>query len=181
MNIAVGNIILVCAGAIPGYWVTVALCDTIGRKPIQIMGFVLLTILFCIMGFGYYAIGTSGLFACFVLAQFFFNFGLFLRPHAVTIITDIIAPRNKVPTPPPSLFPASASQQDTGPRATASPLHQVKSVQSLLSVLSARFEQEVPQKTTARHGSTTSWRSSRSSCSAVSSLPFSSLRLSARR
>jgi PHS family inorganic phosphate transporter-like MFS transporter len=75
MNIAIGNIILVCAGAIPGYWVTVALCDTIGRKPIQLMGFTLLTIFFCIMGFGYYKIGTSGLFACFVLAQFFFNFG----------------------------------------------------------------------------------------------------------
>ena len=27
-NISVGNIILVCAGAIPGYWVTVALVDT---------------------------------------------------------------------------------------------------------------------------------------------------------
>jgi PHS family inorganic phosphate transporter-like MFS transporter len=82
MNIATGNIILVCAGAIPGYWVTVALCDTIGRKPIQLMGFSLLTIFFCIMGFGYYKIGTSGLFACFVLAQFFFNFG----PNSTTFI-----------------------------------------------------------------------------------------------
>lgn len=82
MNIAVGNIILVCAGAIPGYWVTVALCDTIGRKPIQLMGFTILTILFCIMGFGFSAIGTSGLFACFVLAQFFFNFG----PNSTTFI-----------------------------------------------------------------------------------------------
>ena len=82
MNIAVGNIILVCAGAIPGYWVTVALCDTIGRKPIQLMGFTLLTIFFCIMGFGYNVIGTSGLFACFVLAQFFFNFG----PNSTTFI-----------------------------------------------------------------------------------------------
>ncbi len=46
-NIAVGNIILVCAGAIPGYWVTVATCDTIGRKPIQLGGFIILTIIFC--------------------------------------------------------------------------------------------------------------------------------------
>jgi MFS transporter, PHS family, inorganic phosphate transporter len=74
-NLATGNIILVCAGAIPGYWVTVALCDTIGRKPIQLGGFIILTILFCIMGFGYHVIGTGGLFACYVLAQFFFNFG----------------------------------------------------------------------------------------------------------
>ena len=50
-NAAVGNLIIVCAGAIPGYWVTVATVDTIGRKPIQLMGFILLTILFCIIGF----------------------------------------------------------------------------------------------------------------------------------
>jgi MFS transporter, PHS family, inorganic phosphate transporter len=31
-NTAVGNLILVCAGAIPGYWVTVATVDTIGRN-----------------------------------------------------------------------------------------------------------------------------------------------------
>ncbi|KAF7191479.1 Repressible high-affinity phosphate permease [Pseudocercospora fuligena] len=81
-NIAVGNIILVCAGAIPGYWVTVATVDTIGRKPIQLMGFIILTIIFCIMGFAYHQIGTGGLLACHVIAQFFFNFG----PNATTFI-----------------------------------------------------------------------------------------------
>lgn len=81
-NTAVGNLILVCAGAIPGYWVTVALCDTIGRKPIQLMGFAVLTVLLCIMGFGYHAIGPKGLLACYVLTQFFFNFG----PNATTFI-----------------------------------------------------------------------------------------------
>lgn len=74
-NLSVGNLILVCAGAIPGYWVTVATVDTVGRKPIQLMGFTILTVLFCIIGFGYHAIGEKGLFACYVLAQFFFNFG----------------------------------------------------------------------------------------------------------
>lgn len=81
-RVAVGNLILVCAGAIPGYWVTVGLVDTIGRKPIQLMGFTLLTVLFCIMGFGYHVIGEHGLLACYVLAQFFFNFG----PNATTFI-----------------------------------------------------------------------------------------------
>lgn len=33
-NIAVGNLILSVAGNIPGYWVSVLLIDTIGRKPI---------------------------------------------------------------------------------------------------------------------------------------------------
>lgn len=82
-NVAVGNIIIVCAGAIPGYWVTVATVDTLGRRPIQLMGFIMLTILFIIIGFAYNNIGTKGLLALYVLAQFFFNFG----PNATTFIT----------------------------------------------------------------------------------------------
>jgi PHS family inorganic phosphate transporter-like MFS transporter len=98
-DIAVGNLILVCAGAIPGYWVTVATVDTIGRKPIQLMGFIILTIVFCILGFGYHVvclfhsscevgladneqIGQNGIFALFVIAQFFFNFG----PNTTTFV-----------------------------------------------------------------------------------------------
>lgn len=74
-NTAVGNLIIVCAGSIPGYWVTVALVDTVGRKPIQLMGFILLTIIFIIIGFAYDHLGQHGLLALYVLAQFFFNFG----------------------------------------------------------------------------------------------------------
>ncbi|KAK8118922.1 major facilitator superfamily domain-containing protein [Apiospora kogelbergensis] len=58
-NTAIGNLIIVLAGAVPGYWVTVATVDTIGRKTIQ----------------------TASL-AIYVLAQFFFNFG----PNATTFI-----------------------------------------------------------------------------------------------
>ncbi|KAI4164209.1 MAG: hypothetical protein LQ342_002173 [Letrouitia transgressa] len=81
-NTAVGNLVLVCAGAIPGYWVTVVLVDTVGRKPIQLMGFIMLTILFVIIGFAYHRLGENGLLALYVLAQFFFNFG----PNATTFI-----------------------------------------------------------------------------------------------
>jgi PHS family inorganic phosphate transporter-like MFS transporter len=79
---AVGNLILICAGSIPGYWVSVALIDTIGRKPIQIMGFAMLTILFVVIGFAYHKLPTNGLLALYVLAQFFFNFG----PNSTTFI-----------------------------------------------------------------------------------------------
>ncbi|EMC99269.1 hypothetical protein BAUCODRAFT_396872 [Baudoinia panamericana UAMH 10762] len=79
---AVGSLIIVCAGAIPGYWVTVATVDTIGRKPIQLMGFVMVFAMLCVMGFGYHAIGNDGLLACYIIAQFFFNFG----PNATTFI-----------------------------------------------------------------------------------------------
>lgn len=74
-NNAVGNVIIVCAGSVPGYWVTVALVDRVGRKPIQFMGFTVLIILFCILGFAYDQLGSHGIFALIVLAQFFIQFG----------------------------------------------------------------------------------------------------------
>ena len=74
-NNAVGNLIIICAGSIPGYWVTVATVDTLGRKPIQFMGFIILTMLFCVIGFAFHRLSSNGLLALFVLAQFFFNFG----------------------------------------------------------------------------------------------------------
>jgi PHS family inorganic phosphate transporter-like MFS transporter len=66
-NICVGNLILSVAGlipglcqqldplrswfnSIPGYWVSFLFIDSWGRKPIQLMGFIALTILFIIMG-----------------------------------------------------------------------------------------------------------------------------------
>lgn len=81
-NTAVGNLIIVLAGAVPGYWVTVFTVDTVGRKPIQFMGFGILTILFVVMGFAYKHLSPHALLAIFVLAQFFFNFG----PNATTFI-----------------------------------------------------------------------------------------------
>lgn len=81
-NTAVGNIIIVLAGAVPGYWVSVATIDTIGRKTIQLGGFCILTILFIVMGFAYKHLPSNGLLAIYVLAQFFFNFG----PNTTTFI-----------------------------------------------------------------------------------------------
>jgi PHS family inorganic phosphate transporter-like MFS transporter len=74
-NLGAGNAILVCAGAIPGYWVSVALVDIVGRKPIQLMGFIILTLLFLVWGFDYFHISSHAMFAIYVLSQFFFNFG----------------------------------------------------------------------------------------------------------
>lgn len=74
-NTAIGNMIIVLAGAVPGYWVAVATIDTIGRKTIQLGGFIILTILFIAMGFSYHHLSSNALLAIYVLAQFFFNFG----------------------------------------------------------------------------------------------------------
>lgn len=74
-NTAVGQIILVCAGQAPGYLLTIALVDKIGRKPIQIGGFGILAVVFFVIGFRFHRLSRGALLALYLLAQFFFNFG----------------------------------------------------------------------------------------------------------
>jgi PHS family inorganic phosphate transporter-like MFS transporter len=81
-NTALGNLIIVCAGSLPGYWLSIAFMDTIGRRWIQIGGFAILTFLFCVIGFAYESLSEGSLLALYILAQLFFNFG----PNATTFI-----------------------------------------------------------------------------------------------
>ncbi|KAI0078760.1 phosphate transporter [Panus rudis PR-1116 ss-1] len=86
-NISVGNLILIVAGIVPGYWATFLFVDSWGRKPIQLMGFIMLTILFVIMGFGFDKLNetpsaTKAFVFLYCLANFFQNFG----PNTTTFI-----------------------------------------------------------------------------------------------
>ncbi|CAN9250942.1 unnamed protein product [Alternaria alternata] len=81
-NLAAGNAILVCAGAIPGYWLAVATIDTVGRKALQLAGFTILTILFIVWGFAYKHLSHHAMLAIYVLIQLFFNWG----PNTTTFI-----------------------------------------------------------------------------------------------
>jgi PHS family inorganic phosphate transporter-like MFS transporter len=81
-NSAVGNLIIITAGSLPGYWLSIIFIDSLGRRPIQIGGFAILTLLFCVIGFGYSALNTGPLLALYILAQLFFNFG----PNTTTFI-----------------------------------------------------------------------------------------------
>ncbi|KAG0268956.1 Inorganic phosphate transporter pho84 [Linnemannia exigua] len=84
-NATVGQAIIVLLGAIPGYWFTVFLIERLGRIKIQVLGFVMSCILFCILGFAYAPIHNQSpiLFVfLFALTQFFQNFG----PNATTFI-----------------------------------------------------------------------------------------------
>jgi len=79
-NIGIGNLILAAAGLIPGYWAALRFIDIWGRKPIQLMGFVMLTMLFVTLGFAYdKLVATTETRNAFVflycLANFFQNFG----------------------------------------------------------------------------------------------------------
>lgn len=86
-NICVGNLILSAAGLIPGYYATFFLIDSWGRKPIQLMSFTILTVLFVIMGFGYQKLtatpqSTKAFVFLYCLANFFQNFG----PNTTTFV-----------------------------------------------------------------------------------------------
>ncbi|CAK7265853.1 hypothetical protein SEPCBS119000_001730 [Sporothrix epigloea] len=81
-NNAVGTIILACAGSLPGYWAAVLTIDTIGRKPLQVFGFLILTLLFCVMGFAFHRLSKTAMLALYVVAQFFFNWG----PNTTTFV-----------------------------------------------------------------------------------------------
>jgi hypothetical protein len=91
-NLAAGNAILTCAGAIPGYWFSVATVDTIGRKPVQIGGFCLLTVLFVLWGFDFKHISGHGQFALYVFIQFFFNFGKLPIDHVDSFMLTCFRP-----------------------------------------------------------------------------------------
>ncbi|KAF8596750.1 phosphate transporter [Ceratobasidium sp. AG-I] len=82
---SVGNLILSAGGLIPGYLVAFYFIDSWGRKPIQFMGFTLLTIIFVCMGFGYNKMleeAKGALLALYCIANFFSNFG----PNTTTFI-----------------------------------------------------------------------------------------------
>jgi PHS family inorganic phosphate transporter-like MFS transporter len=86
-NVSVGNVILAVGGLIPGYWVAFLFIDSWGRKPIQLMGFTVLTGLFVIMGFGFEVLTkthTNSKWFTFLycLANFFQNFG----PNTTTFV-----------------------------------------------------------------------------------------------
>lgn len=84
-SLAAGNCIINMLGSVPGYYVTVALVEKMGRVRIQLMGFSILTVLFVIMSAAYVQLTTEQLTLFIVLycfAQFFFNFG----PNTTTFI-----------------------------------------------------------------------------------------------
>ncbi|KAL9063860.1 MAG: hypothetical protein Q9161_009233 [Pseudevernia consocians] len=79
---AIGNLIIAIAGYVPGYFVTIFLIEKLGRRWIQIQGFLIVALMFAIIAGDHKHLGTGGKFVCLAIAQFFFNFG----PNATTFI-----------------------------------------------------------------------------------------------
>ena len=74
-NAQVGTIVIFCAGSIPGYWLTVLLVDVMGRRNLQLLGFMMLTTLFLIIGFAFNNLSRGAFLTLYIMSQFFFNFG----------------------------------------------------------------------------------------------------------
>ncbi|OAP59367.1 phosphate:H+ symporter [Fonsecaea erecta] len=83
-NGAVGNLVLVVAGAIPGSICAILLVDRIGRKSIQVGGFAMITLLLLILGSSFESMSDASRVAVFVLILFFVNFG----PNSTTFIVS---------------------------------------------------------------------------------------------
>ncbi|KAI8836395.1 major facilitator superfamily domain-containing protein [Chytriomyces cf. hyalinus JEL632] len=81
---ALGNVIISMAGTVPGYWFTVALIERMGRKPIQIMGFAIITACLGFMAVFWNTLSQQQVpfLIIFTIAQFFFQFG----PNATTFV-----------------------------------------------------------------------------------------------
>lgn len=79
-KISTGGIIITALGMLPGYYATVLTIEILGRKWIQIQGFLLAALFLGILAGKFYTLGTAPFIVCFAFLQFFFNFG----PNATT-------------------------------------------------------------------------------------------------
>ncbi|KAK4701233.1 MFS transporter, PHS family, inorganic phosphate transporter, partial [Phenoliferia sp. Uapishka_3] len=115
-NLSVGNIILSVAGLIPGYWVSFLFIDSWGRKPIQLMGFIMLTITISAMGFGFHKLKESvGAFVfLYCITNFFQNFG----PNTTTFVVpgEVFPTRYRYQ---PAFFSRNSYSHLTSSRSTA--------------------------------------------------------------
>ncbi|KZO96778.1 MFS general substrate transporter [Calocera viscosa TUFC12733] len=74
-QVATGNLIVTALGFVPGYYVSVLTIEYIGRKPIQIMGFAMTSLMLALLAGLFSRLDHGGFIALFTFLQFFFNFG----------------------------------------------------------------------------------------------------------
>lgn len=74
-KIGLGNLIITALGFVPGYWATVLTIEILGRKWIQIQGFLIAALLLAVIAGKFHDLSKPAFIVCFALLQFFFNFG----------------------------------------------------------------------------------------------------------
>ncbi len=66
---AIGNLIIAIAGYVPGYFFTIFFIEKIGRRWIQIQGFLIVALMFAIIASDHKHLGTCGKVVCLAIAQ----------------------------------------------------------------------------------------------------------------
>ncbi|KAL1941997.1 hypothetical protein VTO73DRAFT_6527 [Trametes versicolor] len=74
-KIGVGNLIITALGFVPGYYATILTIEKLGRKWIQIQGFLFAALFLAILAGKFETLSTAAFVVCFAFLQFFFNFG----------------------------------------------------------------------------------------------------------
>ncbi|KAF9237990.1 major facilitator superfamily domain-containing protein [Melanogaster broomeanus] len=74
-KVSTGNIIITVLGFVPGYYVTVLTIEKLGRKFIQIQGFLMTALFLGILAGKFTSFDNASFIVCFSFLQFFFNFG----------------------------------------------------------------------------------------------------------
>lgn len=72
---SLGNLIITALGFVPGYYVTVLTVEYLGRKWIQVQGFLMAALFLAILAGKFDSLSSAGFIVCFAFLQFFFNFG----------------------------------------------------------------------------------------------------------
>jgi len=82
--LALGNVLLALAAAVPGYWAAVALIDRVGRRPLQFIGFGVMAsaFLFLALAWNSLVLFLPGFLAVYGMTFFFANFG----PNTTTFV-----------------------------------------------------------------------------------------------
>ncbi|KAF8156352.1 phosphate transporter [Pholiota molesta] len=74
-KISTGGIIITALGFVPGYYASVLTIEILGRKWIQVQGFLLAGLFLGILAGKFHELSKPAFIVCFALLQFFFNFG----------------------------------------------------------------------------------------------------------
>ncbi|KAK1229359.1 hypothetical protein PQX77_007580 [Marasmius sp. AFHP31] len=75
INVSTGGIIITALGFVPGYYASILTIEILGRKVIQIQGFLMAALFLGILAGKFNSLSHASFIVCFTLLQFFFNFG----------------------------------------------------------------------------------------------------------
>lgn len=74
-KISTGNLIITALGFVPGYYASILTIEVLGRKWIQIQGFLMAALFLGVLAGKFHELSKAAFIVCFAFLQFFFNFG----------------------------------------------------------------------------------------------------------